>query len=364
MRIPVQNPPTDVSFDISGYDADRNHLFYRDNIGSVSNVSNSDKVGIVLNPGNIRTITLSGTITVTNNEQSVPRVQIDAWTGSQQSGSYTWLGSTELTTPGTNASWSMTIPAFDTPTDVSFRVYGYDANGNQFFHQENTGTVSGISTTNRAGIVLNPGNIRTVTLSGTITATINNQPVPRVQIFAQSLGEYGSSLGSTELTTPGTNASWSITIPAFDSPTDVRFDVQGSDSNWNKLFSETGFTVTNVSNINVENIAIDMGNYSAVTLSGTVNITVNGQKPKTVHIEAYTDPYNSLAWSSIYGYDTGPNTWSMTVIDPPIQGTTVYFDILYANAGYDYGSVTLTTTSSIPAAGGTQSNIVLSYSTP
>jgi hypothetical protein len=66
----------------------------------------------------LATITLSGTITVTYNGQTVPLVLIDAYAGSQ------FINSAKLPSPGTGEAWSLILPAFDSPTDITLQIYG------------------------------------------------------------------------------------------------------------------------------------------------------------------------------------------------------------------------------------------------
>jgi hypothetical protein len=226
-----------------------------------------------LGTASLASVTLSGTISVALNNQPVPEVRI---TVSRSESSYTYL-----TSPAAGAQWAIATRAFDSPTDVSFHVDGYDANGNWLFGQYDVGTVYGVYNANVGNITIALGNINTVTLSGTIDVTLNNQSVPRVHITAD--GEEGKS--STDLTSPAAGAQWSITLPVPDSPMEVSFHVDGYDANGNWLFDRWDVeTVSGVYSANVGNITLSLGTISAVTLSGTVN----GHKPYVVEVYAYT----------------------------------------------------------------------------
>jgi hypothetical protein len=219
------------------------------NVGSLGTVS-------------IKTITLSGTINVTNNGQPVPPktiFQIQA-VGKDELGnlrSYGALGAlpTSLTA---NAPWSITIPAFSSSTQVSFLVSGSSLDGGFYFSGELSSPTVNVYNTNVSGISLNL-NITTITLSGTINVTYNGQPVPEVYIRAYSESG-GFSEKSTRLTSPGTNAPWSITLETFDSSTQVSFEVYGYSSN-GEYFSKsvTLSPPVYVSNQNVSGITLNLG---------------------------------------------------------------------------------------------------------
>jgi hypothetical protein len=69
-----------------------------------------------------------------------------------------------------------------------------------------------------------------------------------------------------------------------------------------------------------------------LSLGGTIDITLNGQRPSTVEIYAYTELYNpsvsKIGQVIITGYNTSTwkNNWTMTVGSPK-QNETVYFRI-------------------------------------
>jgi hypothetical protein len=256
LAVPAFNSPTDVTISVYGADSKGNQLFSQDDVKTVTGVFTTDKTGIAISLGNIRTITLSGTVTVTHNGQPVPEMYIAALTADG-----TWLESTSLRSPGANASWSLTMPAFDSPSAVTIRISGYDSNGNRLFDQsDNITTVTGLSTTDRSGIVISR-DIRTITLSGTITVTYNGQPVPDVQIGVSTTTN-GIWIGSTNLKSPGANTSWWLTMPVFDSPTDVTINIYGSDRN-QYLFSRYNVrTVTGVSTTDKSGIIINLGDIS------------------------------------------------------------------------------------------------------
>jgi len=66
------------------------------------------------------TIILSGTITINYEDKPVPFVEI----GVEVPG-HDWI-STKIPSPGPNAPWSIELPAFNSPTKISFKVTGYN----------------------------------------------------------------------------------------------------------------------------------------------------------------------------------------------------------------------------------------------
>jgi hypothetical protein len=219
------------------------------NVGSLGQVS-------------LASITLSGTISVKHNGQTVDRVEISANTKN-----YWGLGYTQLTSPGNDASWSITIPAFTSSTEVFFSVRGYEVSGGynstwtQLFSMDDVPTSPAAVTaynSNVGNIAITLGDVETITLSGTINVTYNGQRVPKVEISAYTQQQGG--LGYTELSSPASGASWSITMLPLETDTEVYFWVYGYDENWNQLFSTNSASTTPATvtayNGNVENIAI------------------------------------------------------------------------------------------------------------
>jgi hypothetical protein len=126
--------------------------------------------------------------------------------------------------------------------------------------------------------------------------------------------------------------------------------------------------VTGVYNTNVNAPHINLGDTFGFTLSGTVDILVNGSKPSAIIITAFTDPDNPygsiLGDAYIYDYNTKPNTWTMYAEMPPSgAGTTVYFRFRYGvDDNSPWYTLPLTGTCTAPTFGGSVPGIPLSYS--
>jgi len=102
-------------------------------------------------------ITLSGTISVTYEGQVVPYVGI----GCQWN---TILYAIYLDYPAANAAWSITIPAFNSPSKVSLQVTGYSSKNmkNQYFYEYLSSPVINAYKTDVADINIDMGNIFTI----------------------------------------------------------------------------------------------------------------------------------------------------------------------------------------------------------
>jgi hypothetical protein len=219
------------------------------NVGSLGTVS-------------IKSITLSGTINVTNNGQPVPGVYIDIEVIVQE---YERRYVAYLTSPGANASWSITLQPFDSPTQVVFRVTGvylYVVEEKRYqqllFERELSSPTVNVYNTDVSGITLNVGDIKTITMSGTVNVTYNGQPVPEVSIEAN----YQGGVCGTRLTSPGANAPWSITLEALDSSKQVNFYVYCYSADGEYLFSKSVILSppVYVYNTNVSGITLNLGN--------------------------------------------------------------------------------------------------------
>jgi len=100
----------------------------------------------------------------------------------------------------------------------------------------------------------------TITLSGTISITYKNQPVPFIEIGVDAPGH--DWINSTRLESPGNGVSWSIEIPAFKSSTEITFRVMGYSEKNICLFDERPETSISVHKKDINGIALNLGNIS------------------------------------------------------------------------------------------------------
>jgi hypothetical protein len=160
----------------------------------------------------IASITLSGTISVKINNQTVPRVMISARVDSISEGGsiMTYASGAILNNPAEGQAWTTAIQKPAAGTTVTFSVFGLDANGNYIFQRDNV-TSRTVSTQNVSGIALNLGDIKTVTLRGTVDVTLNGARPYRVEISAYTDPDrYGGDLGYTTISNYAGLSFWTI----------------------------------------------------------------------------------------------------------------------------------------------------------
>jgi hypothetical protein len=138
---------TTLYFKVYGY-TDEENVYFSKGTGTSVTVKNEDKSGINLGTVLIKFITLSGTINVTWGGEPVSYVSISVYTSGTEK--YFSFDNPEADTP-----WEMSILAFDAPTDIVFKVEGYNSLGSYF---SGSVTVSGVLNSNKTNIdiVLDP----------------------------------------------------------------------------------------------------------------------------------------------------------------------------------------------------------------
>jgi len=160
----------------------------------------------------------------------------------------------------------------------------------------------------------------TITLSGTANVTVNGQVpsgISSIQVTAY-LNSY--SIGSGQVKNDNT---WSMQIPAFDTDTPIYFSVVVEyDYTYNRpsLSKGTGQSEI-VKDEDISGIAITL-DIGLITLSGTANITMDGQVPPFFLVAALLNDDYALSWA-VQNVEND-NTWSMQI--PPFDtDTPVYF---------------------------------------
>ena len=206
-----------------------------------------------------KTVRLSGTINVTYDNKPVPNVEIGVDTPEQD-----WIKYTRLNSPSSKASWSISLPVFNSPTIISFRVKGYDDNDALLF-EEIKEFDPPISVYNKdvSKISLDLGDFSAkepIKLSGTIDVTYDNKPVHHVDIGVDTLEK--DWIAYIGLDSPSSKAPWTISLPAFKSPTKISFRVQGYDEQNKRLFNITQEFDTPISvfDSDVPGITLNLGN--------------------------------------------------------------------------------------------------------
>jgi hypothetical protein len=162
--------------------------------------------------GTAPAITLSGTITVKENGQTVPFIGISAHDNGWQN-----IGTTRFASSGTNVPWSIIIKEFSYPKRVYFRVtsftdsslqFNFDIEDFWFLHE-----MEPVYNKDVSGIFIDLENLKTITLSGTINISYDGKPVPSIVIMA---GNPAISRGEAYVRPTGNNTPWSMKIKALD----------------------------------------------------------------------------------------------------------------------------------------------------
>ncbi|MDR2246476.1 MAG: hypothetical protein LBE17_07395 [Treponema sp.] len=243
MTLPPFSAETTVTFSVSYYDSSGNYS------GVVSGISPTTVSTASIPNISLDLVILSGTITATVNGEDPSHVYIYAHEGE----STYILGSASLNPYSKDASWSMTLPAFSEETTVTFSVSLYDPSGKY------AGAVSGISPAKVSNTGVSNISLKaayaTVTLSGTITATVNDEDPAHVYIYAHAEGT-SYSIGSASLNPYSKGASWSMTLPAFSEETTVTFSVSLYDPSGKYAGSVSGISPTTVSTASIPNISL------------------------------------------------------------------------------------------------------------
>jgi hypothetical protein len=160
-------------------------------------------------------ITLGGTVNVTVDGQAPSYVEIQAYHPT-----YGNLGYVSFSSPNENQPWSIAILPFETSTEIRFNVYISPAEGGSGIYKENIATRT-VQAQSVSDIEINAA-IERITLSGTVTFTNIPDTLQYVDLYSSQVNN-GNWFSITLGTISGGTASgtWSITTPAFETPTDV-----------------------------------------------------------------------------------------------------------------------------------------------
>jgi len=279
--------PTEISFNISSYDNDKYEklLFETTVDGLKKQVFNVDVDNIAINE-TLNLITISGTLKLGNNVQTIPSIVIQAF---KKGDNDNIIGNVKLINAVNNIPWSIMIPPQAADTGITFSVVGFEGplpwEYDRLFEfwQHDFGVKVGSQ--NKPGIVLN-----FITISGTLNLDYNGQTIPSVFISMSRKDNTDIELGSVKILNAGKNTPWSIIRLPQDVDTEVLFTIVGFSvpkmpSEWwesrNHLFAlwNKDFGVIKVGNQSKSGIALNL-----ITISGTVNATYKGNPVPSVYI--------------------------------------------------------------------------------
>lgn len=164
-------------------------------------------------------------------------------------------------------TWGILVDPFIEPTNMYIGVNIPD-------FSKKLGSVT-VHNSSRNDIAFGTIEFNNITLSGTIDLEINGAP-RNVRIIA-----YGENVwdikGSCEV--PAGSTSWSLEAEAFDTETIIGFGIRYNNDNWTGGYKDTGVTIPNVKNTPIDNIDLGSIHFNTLTLSGTVDIKMEGGAP-------------------------------------------------------------------------------------
>jgi hypothetical protein len=273
---------------------------------------------------------ISGSITLTNVPPNPGRLSIKA--GNDEWHSYTSINPSDIGNGGV-LEWTIPLCEFDagnwediTETQsASFSLHF----GNDGELRIDLGSRN-LNMADKANITVQPFgavSLGTITLSGTISLTVTNTDITlhRVKIIVTKSGE-SSRLTTTEINEIAGNSlsgvQWSASVRPFDDATDVTISVKGYDEAGDEIFYKGDVkTVEDVHNTNRSGITFDIGTFSLITLSGTINVTYNGVPVPRVNISPSVVGVGSTRLNA-----PGPDVpWSITMAALDAKETVTFY---------------------------------------
>jgi hypothetical protein len=306
----------------------------RKRLGNLATVRDSN-VHIDLGTIDISSITLGGTIDVMVNgevpDQMLLQIYFDPDRNEHWRGCNTFDG-----------SWSMTVAPFELSTTLYFFV-NYYKDGMWDNKERFLGTVN-VWDTDMPDINFELF-ITTITLGGIVDVTVNGD-VPDymyVDIFFDSNFSWDKRLAGTHVSYDNDNDEyyWSIIIDSYDMPTTlyIRFNYDVFDLSGDYLFSgNIHVTVSDITDQNKTDIDI-VRQITTAALSGTANVTIDGEVPDVMYIHAYADAeLNEYISGSGIWYDEDDGNYYYSIeIDTTYLDKTIYFFIdFYFREAYYY----------------------------
>jgi hypothetical protein len=288
-------------------------------------------------------IKLSGTITVKENGQTVPFVEIIA-----HNSDFSWQEAVRVPSSQEKAPWEIITKQLSKTETISFRVAGFTKDNyigsSKLFSIDVKNLTTNIVNYNINDITIDLAALQTITLSGTIN-TKDGKPVPSIVIQAYTKEYSPTYLGeAATLMNAGNNTPWSMKIEALVTDTPITFYIVGfaGSGAWfdEQLFDFWGYEpdpAVTVKNQNISGINLTPRNF--ITLSGTITVTYDGDSVPYVKILAWEydatttdDNYwkHWLATKDKLPLSTPNTPWSM-YMEELSKDTEVWFQV----NGYD-----------------------------
>ena len=269
-------------------------------------------------------ITLSGIVDITINGTALADPE-DAFINAYFENNYVspgyCVGSAHVDL--STGEWSMKIPALDNYTTLFFWIGTNTRYGWLHFDINKEITIKDHDEYINLGMVT----IKKFRISGTINITINENIPDYAEVIIYKDAEFQEYI--TGVVVDLSTNEWSVILDAFDEDTNLYFTVYAQEDSFNGSKS-TGKSMV----VKDTDDSIDLGtiNFSNFTISGTANITVNGNTPDYAAIEAYSDDeFHNHIKTAVVDLSTG--TWSM-IFDPFDEPTILYFKVYAQKDSY------------------------------
>jgi hypothetical protein len=271
-------------------------------------------------------VTLSGTVNVTVNG-AAPQGTVNVW--ASRNADYSDGVAASATVNLQDNTWSMQMLPFDTDTPLYFRIYYRDGNSGGVTKGTSVNIV--VKDQSRDDINLGAVNVSALILSGTVDITIDGEPLDEwrsVSIIAYRNADYSGDQLLYSWVSLWNDNTWSATLDPFEDDTPLYFELR-FDTDWGYLTRGTGVHIT-AKDQSIDNIGLAY-NLPILTLSGTVNVTVNETVPNgNVYVDAYrnADYSDGVASATVNLQD---NTWSIRML--PFETDTPLYFAVWFNSG-------------------------------
>jgi hypothetical protein len=261
-------------------------------------------------------ITLSGTVNVTINGDAPNYASVYLYDNPEGNGQPIGNASVNLNT----GAWSLNfdLPASTATYSIAVQAYG---NGRSYQRPNVAGPITVDPAVPPAPIDIGTIDFSSVTLSGTVNLTVNGNAPQYVGVSAYTVSNK-AYVGSAQVNL--STGAWTISIDPFDTPTEVYFMANVQTAERSFSYEPNPRITRTVSGSDISDIDLGTKNFAAITLSGTVNLTVNGNVPQYVGVSAYTvsNDWPMYVGSAQVNLSTGAWTISIDAFDTP---TEVYF---------------------------------------
>ncbi|MHB9295438.1 hypothetical protein PilKf_01182 [Pillotina sp. SPG140] len=160
--------------------------------------------------------------------------------------------------------------------------------------------------------------LKKITLSGTINATIDGNNALSISL---SIYDGDTSLGGTYISNYSTNTDWTVYIPPVTRTTTLTFkadilksvDPNNGSGEWYSDIDVTPNPTVTVTSTDTEKTGINLtAAVTSVTLSGSLNVSVDGETVTSVSIQARTTDTNTYL-GSVYYSSPIPETWELSI---------------------------------------------------